>query len=472
MRQESCAVLYQRQRGGLLGPPYHERAARASTRAPGGDFCKWFPDTVENFSYFNYTYQIIPDGHEEGNYYLLHSFITAEDWEPCSIVAAPKMQISKIDMKANGGLGEVTYKNRYFDEETMGAAFGVVRHGNGRDWWVVRRSPDGLYFRSTLLHRDTAVLTVESTMPGLSADWFDCEDLWASAHNLIHVSPDGDMLLDNYGSGYAKLMAFDRCSGGVSLMDTFSTGTSQLEYMGNELCAACAIDGFAFSPSGRYLYGVGYAEYAQFDLWAPDVTASKVKLGGVPWYMDDFQQVEDGGGGVGGFGTFSLGPDGKLYNLWETMHSVIEHPDEPGDASGFCIAADNAPVSCLGPGVPYYLFSTPHPHYRLGPLTGSGCDTILSSTEPPLTGSGYGVEASPSVASWQVEVGITLPSYGNNTTEIQVVDMLGRVLHRHRFPPYAYLHTLDVRDWAPGLYNLVLLDKGRERASARLVVVR
>ena len=55
---------------------------------------------------------------------------------------------------------------------------------------------------------------------------------------------------------------------------------------------------------------------------------------------------------------------------------------------------------------------------------------------------------------------------------LSVVDMLGRVVHTHRFPPYAYLHTIDVQDWAPGLYNLVLLEKGRAKASARLVVVR
>ncbi len=118
------------------------------------------------------------------------------------------------------------------------------------------------------------------------------------------------------------------------------------------------------------------------------------------------------------------------------------------------------------------LFSTPHPHYRLGPLTGSGCDTILSSTEPPLAGSGYGVVASPSVASGQAEVSITLPGYGGSTAELEVVDMLGRVVYRHRFPPFAYLHTLDVRDWAPGVYNIVLLEKGRARATAKLVVAR
>jgi hypothetical protein len=429
-----------------------------------------YGDTMANFEYVPYTYQIIPDGYEEGIYYMLHSFITVEELWLGPVLAAPKMQISKIDMTANGGQGKVVYKNRYLNEELMGAAFAMVQHGNGHDWWLVQRSPEGLHFRSTLLREDTALLTVESGIQGLSSDWFEYLDLGNSAQTLLEVSPDGSMLLDNYGWGHAKLMAFDRCSGEVSLMDTFSLGTAQVEINGGEVVESVA-NVFAFSPSGRYLYGVGWAEYAQWDLWADDIPASKVQLGGVPWGLDDFFNIEEGI--VGGYGTFSLGPDGKLYNLWRTMHTIIEHPDEPGEASGYCVAADNAPVSCLGPGVPYYLFSTPHPHYRLGPLVGSGCDTIVSGTNEPLAESGYGITASPTVASGQVEVSITLPGYGSTSTaEVQVSDMLGRVLHWHRFAPYAYLHTIDVQNWAPGVYNIVLLDKGRPRATARLLVAR
>jgi hypothetical protein len=293
------------------------------------------------------------------------------------------------------------------------------------------------------------------------------EDSLVSAQNLLDVSLDGSMLLDNYGIGHAKLMGFDRCSGEVSLIDTFSTGIVPLEIITGEVLN-CFNNAFAFSPSGQYLYGTGWAEFAQWDLWSPDIRASKLRLGGVPWGMDDHQNVMEGF--MGGSWVFSHGPDGKLYNLAGVSHNVIEHPDLPGEASGYCIAAENPP-SCIG--VPYGLLSHPHPNYRLGPLSGSACDTIVSSTQPPLAGSGYGVTASPSVASGPVEVSITLPSYGSTSSaEVQVVDMLGRVLHRHRFPPYAYLHNFDVSEWAAGLYNMVLLENGRARAGARLVVGR
>jgi hypothetical protein len=314
------------------------------------------------------------------------------------------------------------------------------------------------------------VQVVESEIPGLSSDWFDCNDRYTSSGNLLDASQDGSMLLDKYGTGWAKLLSFDRCNGEVSLVDTIATGITPL-VIGNGEVIDTWIETFTFSPSGRYLYGAGWPEFAQWDLEAADIAASKVKLGGVPWALDDLQNVMVGTS----FGAtaFAHGPDGKIYNLMQTAHSVIHHPDEPGEACGLCLAADNAPVSCLGPDVPYWLFSGRHPNFRLGALAGSGCDTILSSTREPAANAGYGVSASPSIASGQAEVSITLPGYGNTSTaEIKVVDMLGRVVERHRFPPYAYLYVMDVSGWAPGLYNIVLVDKGRARATARLVVAR
>ena len=305
-----------------------------------------------------------------------------------------------------------------------------------------------------------------SEITQLDTAWFQCVDWYANNWNLLYASRDGRRLLSHYGYGKAKLLDFDRCTGAVSLVDTFTAGSPVVQ-LPNGGTDTCYIYSYEFSPSGRYLYGAGCAGLVQWDLWADDFQASRVQLSGANWQLDGEQNVLDitlGGGWV-----MAHGPDGKIYALGATSHSVIEYPDEAGLAAGFCLAAENPP-SCIG--VPYWLYSTPYPNYRLGALTGSGCDTILSSTKQPVAGTGYGVKASPTVASGQVEVAIALPNYGGTTAEVQVVDMLGRVVERHSFPPYAYLHDLDVRDWAPGLYNIVLLDKGRPRAATRLVVVR
>jgi hypothetical protein len=433
--------------------------------ATNDDFGTFMGDTVLNFNYNPYTYQVIPDAYDEHIYYMIHAFaISSGD---CKYYDAPKIQISKIDMSAKEGKGQVVYRNRYFNQELMSPFFTLVRHGNGKDWWVVLRKQDGLAYRAIQLHRDTVVQIVPSSIPGLSSNWFSCEDSITTNYNLFHASADGSRLLDIYGIGKAKLLSFDRCSGEVLLIDTFSTGIIPLD-IGGTVYNFSALT-YEFSPSGRYLYGAGYAEFAQWDLDAPNITGSKVKLGGAPWALDDQQNVMVGI--LGGFTAFAPGPDGKIYNLMRTSHSVIEHPDEPGEACGLCLAADSPP-SCLG--VPYYLFSNRYPNYRLGPLTGSGCDTIASAVSPPAQpGKGYAVTASPAVVSAQAQVSITLPAYGSGAAaEIQVSDMLGRLQYRHRFPPYAYLHTLDVSDWTPGVYNIVLLENGRPKAAGRLAVAR
>jgi hypothetical protein len=433
--------------------------------SPYSDFGVNGADTLYNVPYGANTYQVIPDAEDGQVYYMVHSFVQYDD-DGCKGHNAPHLKISKIDMSANGGLGRVVYKNHNFDEAEMGVCFAMVRHGNGRDWWVVRRSQDGLSYRSVLLQRDSVVQVVESVIPGLSSDWFECEDWWTTSQNLLNASRDGNRLLDIFGRGRVKLLDFDRCNGEVSLLDTFTTGFPTLTTASGTVYE-CPPYGYEFSPSGRYLYSIGCAGIVQWDLEAADIAASGTPIGGVPWQLDENQNVT---GLLGGFWTFGHGPDGKIYNLSGNTHTVIAHPDEPGDASGLCLAADNPP-SCLG--VPYRLYSTPYPNYRLGPLEGSACDTIPTSVHEPPANSGYEVRASPTVASGPVEVAITLPAYGSaRTSELLVVDMLGRVLHRHRFPPYAYLHTLDVSGWAAGLYNVVLLENGRPRAGARLVVGR
>jgi Secretion system C-terminal sorting domain len=433
------------------------------SRWGGGD-----PDTTWNINYNPYTYQIIPDAYEEDIYYMIHAFIIEHGG--CKRIDVPKMQISKIDMSANESRGKVVYKNHYFDQDSVAAGFALVRHGNGKDWWVVLRKQDGLAYRSILLHRDSVVQVVTSAIPGLSSDWFSCEDWRVTSGNLLKVSMDGSRLLDIYGEGKVKLLSFDRCNGEVSLLDTFSTGITPLETVGGVVINS-PNNTYQFSPSGRYLYGAGYAEFAQWDLEAADIGASKVKLGGVPWALDDNQNV------LVGYNfsstVFATSPDGKIYNLMRTSHSVIEYPDEPGEASGLCLAADSPP-SCLG--VPYYLFSNRFPNYRLGASEGSPCDTIRQDTLPPppptpVPGD-YGVNIWPNPAAGQVSIEVTLPEYESGTAAIEVVDMLGRVLHRHHFPKFAYLYQMDVSDWASGVYNIVLRHEGRLQATGRLVVAR
>ncbi len=423
-----------------------------------------FPDTTWNTAYFEFSYFVIPDEDDDQVYYMIHGLIKS----PADY--SKKMQISKIDMSANNGKGKVVYKNRYFDEDDTLPSFRLIRHGNGRDWWVVMRKPEGLSYRSVLLRKDSVVQVVVSSIPQLDSD-YDEYDYMCMKYNFIDEAPDGSTLVDNNGYAKLKIIYFDRCSGEVSLIDTLSLGTHYNYHPYNW----GTYYGFQISPSGRYLYGAGYtAYYAQWDLEAPDIGASRVQLGGKPLvfqdnYLNLKNPIQEGAPAT----IFSLGPDGKVYALTNKYHNVIEHPDEPGEACGFCLASDFAPESCLGLSKPVYdLFTPKYPNYRLGPLEGSGCDTLLSEVVAPLRpGRGYSIEVSPNPALSQAHVAITLPRFSSSGgAGLQVADMLGRIIYTHQFPPYAYIHSIDVQSWPPGAYTIILTEQGLPRATARLMV--
>ena len=44
-----------------------------------------------------------------------------------------------IDLSYNGGLGKVIQKNVQLQNFPVNDGLAAVKHGNGRDWWVVHR---------------------------------------------------------------------------------------------------------------------------------------------------------------------------------------------------------------------------------------------------------------------------------------------------------------------------------------------
>ena len=413
--------------------------------AEGSDFGGQWGDTTLNQAYLQYTYQLIPDGFEEHIYYMIHSFLEYSDngWQ----WNTPRMQISKIDMSANGGKGRVVYKNRYFNEEPSSVFYAIVRHGNGRDWWVILRRQDGLRYRSLLFERDVVKQEVISALPELSSEWFTLLDSLGSNGNLFFASQDGSRLLDNYGYHHVKLMSFDRCSGMVSLLDTIDTGIYPVQIGSNTYEKNMFT--YELSPSGRYLYGVGHAGYMQWDLEAADVEGSRMQLGGPPWVLDSYQNPVVGL--PGGYYVFGHGPDGKLYNLFLNIHSVVEYPDEGGEESGFCLAADNPP-SCLH--VPYQLFSSRHPNFRLGPLPGSGCDSLMSGVQVIGTG-GPAFEILPNPARDQVTIRLTAQ---RGDWQVQVFNLSGGLMQQNILAAGTTEWAFSVQDWPSGMYVVRLMN--------------
>ena len=172
-------------------------------------------------------------------------------------------------------------------------------------------------------------------------------------------------------------------------------------------------------------------------------------LGGPLWQMDTYQNVLVGL--LGGYYVFGHGPDGKLYNIARNMHSVVEYPDERGEESEFCLAADNPP-SCLQ--VPYDLFSNRHPNFRLGPLPGSGCDSLMSGVQVIGTG-GPAFEILPNPARDQVTIRLTAQ---RGDWHVQVFNLSGGLMQQNILAAGTTEWAFSVQDWPSGMYVVRLMN--------------
>ena len=74
---------------------------------------------------------IIPLPNSDSIYYLFHHTID-------SFGISKYLYLSVIDMSMNNGLGELAIKNQIVVSDLMNyGKINAIKHGNGRDWWIV-----------------------------------------------------------------------------------------------------------------------------------------------------------------------------------------------------------------------------------------------------------------------------------------------------------------------------------------------
>jgi len=201
------------------------------------------------------------------------------------------------------------------------------------------------------------------------------------------------------------------------------------------------------------------------------------------------------------FEVLVLGLDKKLYvsylnvtrwpwaGLWPQYRSVlgrIDYPDMKGTACHFDPFAlpleDTLGTSGSLPNLP---------NYGLGPLRGSGCDTLpdslvypapqdtvawfpnpsqiihLGTTPHPGVAGAFGLSVPrPNPTTGAVSLEVALPA--GQTGSLFILDMTGRVLSTQLVQ--SGIHILDMQAFDAGLYTCLLQAKGQAAAQKVLVV--
>ncbi len=256
-----------------------------------------------------------------------------------------------IDMSANQGQGKVTEKAQELLSGCLQEPT-ANRHANGRDWWILMGDNHQNRFFRWLL-----------TPQGLQGPWEQLiENPTVDGYGYCgwsEFSPDGQRYLINSCRTQMVLYDFDRCTGLLS-NPLFIERTST------------SVSGATFSPDNRLLYtmDMNNQKLLQYDLEASDVNGSRTLLATWDGHIDSMNVPSV-------FGFIQNGPDGKLY-IWGGssyyMH-VVDFPDRQGFACHFQQRAIKLPGYSFAAGL-YY------PHYRLGPIDGSSCDTLGIDNHP------------------------------------------------------------------------------------------
>ena len=336
------------------------------------------------------------------------------------------------------GKGKLTEKNLPILSDTF--SFGnltACKHANGIDWWIIVPKINSNTYYKILLDKDGFLIDGKQAIGPVYnylTDW----------SGQAVFSPDGKKYARYDYGNVLSIFDFNRCNGELK-------NPLQLEILdsADSLNLGC---GIAFSASSRFLYVISGCMIYQLDMDSSDILGSIVTIidGCSPIYTANFYLAQ-------------LAPNNKIYisSASESpfLH-VIEKPENKGKACNLKEYGLSAYDQVLG-ALPYF------PNYRLGPLMGTGCDSISSTldiNDPNPIAITYPNPASESIT---IELMKYLQHSGN--LEVSLIDISGKLLYSGKIPPYAYIHQIDIKDLMPEMYCLLIRDKFKLLGSVKVV---
>jgi len=328
----------------------------------------------------------------------------------------------------------VRKKNQFLYNGKIGT-ISIFKHGDGVRWWGLM--PE-------LIENKYHFFIIDSTGMNFSHTQVLGKPLagtYCQAEAMQCISPDGSKFMRWSNECGIRLFDVDRCTG--SLFNPREISIDTTFYLGG---------GSAFSSNSRYLYINSETSIYQINTEAEPLKLLEVaKYDG---YVDFFEMA---------FFLMDLQPDGKIYintGNGNTKLHVIEYPD----SAGIACKVNQHTVNLAS-----LLFKTMsrHPNPLLGVLKGSPCDTSSALNEPgPLPG-GIRIFPNPAFDQLTVELDNGLAHY--KAYMVRCYDMQGRLLYHGVFPPFAYIHNIDVSGFAAGMYLVEILNEEGRRVVSKFV---
>jgi hypothetical protein len=302
---------------------------------------------------------------------------------------------TKVNAAAKNGNGAVIQKNKVIFKDTLSDnQFSAVKHGNGRDWWLISPEWGG--------NRYYKFLVTPEEVKGPFTQKFGVSQR-DTAFGSVAISPDGRKYARPNVYRNILVMDFDRCSG-LFTKELVIPVTIEPYWVNRSLC---------FSPNSRFLYSISFFKIYQYDLEADDVTASKVLVA----TYDGFKAPQSTA-----FLSSQLAPDGRIYINCPggslAMHT-INKPNEKGlacDVQQHSIILDVYNQRSL----PYF------PNYNLGALKGSPCDTIHDVANKENILEKENIQIFPNPATENISIHFD----EEKSYDLIIKDIVGRIIHK------------------------------------------
>jgi hypothetical protein len=263
------------------------------------------------------------------------------------------LNYSIVDMDSNAGKGKVTVKNKILldNQHYVNCALTAVKHGNGKDWWLVKSDCWNNRLQLFLVEEDTiigpAYMNIDN--PG---DYclFDSQIYFSDDGTKMATSIYG--LLDSisgplYNFNRVDLYDFERCNGTIKFRNYYMSAYDTISYPERDYKM-----GICFSPNGKLVYMS--TRYSIFQIDTEDTNKNNaIYISGPDTVISEFPR----------YSLMACAPNGKLYignrNGTRKFMSYIDKPNIRG------LGCDFMPQGLWQPYT--NLMSPPNmPNYGLG----------------------------------------------------------------------------------------------------------
>jgi len=318
----------------------------------------------------------------------------------------------------------ISQENTILDIPTQNGNMQACRHGNGRDWWIIKPGINQNSFYIGLL--DPNGLSMEEIIvPGIAPN--------KQARTFSQFSFNGDKFV-HFAVFPNRLMFsydFDRCSGTLSNM--------QLHDLSDSLRAG-DINAMTLSPDGSKVYFKkgGYPQQIQGVLQYDLITQQ--------YYYVCFHATAP-----------QLTPNGKTVliqssyfensNIVFTL-SEIMNPNSFGASCNFIehkyVTQNNAT----------FIMPSNYANFKLGALGGSICDSLSTGIPTSLNYPSLRFKAYPNPVESSLTIEQDIPSLLN----LKITDMFGRLVWQGKTSEHKTVLTQEIRTFTNGIYWLEIQD--------------